>query len=118
MLLIGQVLVAGETRCQDLYRQVWTQVMMRTMMMMIMMMMTQVARLVSPLPPQDLPHTAGNHAKDCDDSLGYEYPFVLKSVTSGGCWCAICPWDRMCRGCALPCTVNTRFSLADHNTGF
>ena len=69
--------------------------------------------LVSPLPPQDLPHTAGNHAKDCDDSLGYEYPFVLKSVTSGGCWCAICPWDRMCRGCALPCTVNTRFSLAD-----
>lgn len=82
------VISAGKTTGQDLYRQVWT----------------QVARLVSPLPPQDLLHT-GNHAKDCDDSLGYEYPFELKSVTSGGCWCAVCSWDRMCRGCPLPCTA-------------
>lgn len=82
------MIAIGETTSQDLYRQVWT----------------QVARLVSPLPPQDFLHT-GNHAKDCDDSLGYEYPFVLKTVTSGGCWCAVCTWDRMCRGCALPCTA-------------
>ena len=80
-------LIPGVTTCQDVYRQVWV----------------QVARLVSPLPPQEQAHSS-NHAQDCDDSLGYEYPFVLKSVTSGGCWCATCPWDRMCRGCSLPCT--------------
>jgi hypothetical protein len=40
----------------------------------------QVARLVSPLPPpQDHPAQSSNHAADCDDSLGYEYPFVLKA---------------------------------------
>jgi len=82
------------TTCQDLYRVVWE----------------QVARLVSPLPPQDQQHT--NHAQDCDDSLGYEYPFVLKTVMSGGSWCAICPWHRMCRGCALPCTSTTISSTA------
>ena len=81
--------MSGETTYQDLYRQVWI----------------QVARLVSPLPPQDLLHT-GNHARDCDDSLGYEYPFVLKSVTNEGCWCAVCSWDSMCRGCDLPCTAS------------
>ncbi len=37
----------------------------------------QVARLVSPLPPPD-PVQTPNHAADCDDSLAYEYPFVLK----------------------------------------
>ena len=79
---------AGGTTGQDLYSRVWT----------------QVARLVSPLPPQELAQPS-NHAQDCDDSLGYEYPFVLKTVTSGGCWCAACPWDRMCRGCSLPCTA-------------
>ena len=47
---------------------------------------SQVARLVSPLPPQD--QAQSNHATDCDDSMGYEYPFVLKAVTSGGNWCA------------------------------
>jgi ubiquitin carboxyl-terminal hydrolase 6/32 len=40
-----------------------------------------------------------------DDSLGYEYPFVLKVVQRGGCWCAWCPWHRFCRGCALPCST-------------
>ena len=80
-------IVPEVTTCQDLYRHVWT----------------QVARLVSPLPPQDLVNNS-NHAQDCDDSLGYEYPFVLKSVTSAGSWCSTCSWDRMCRGCSLPCT--------------
>ena len=89
------VIGAGKTTCQDLYRQVWT----------------QVARLVSPLPPQDLPHI-GNHAKDCDDSLGYEYPFELKLVNSGGCWCSVCTWDRMCRGCSLPCTASPFYSTS------
>jgi len=87
--LFGLPLVVSytpSTTCQDLYRVVWE----------------QVARLVSPLPPQDQQNT--NHAQDCDDSLGYEYPFVLKTVTSGGSWCALCPWHRMCRGCPLPCT--------------
>lgn len=40
-----------------------------------------------------------------DDSLGYEYPFVLKVVQRGGSWCAWCPWHRFCRGCALPCSA-------------
>lgn len=40
-----------------------------------------------------------------DDSLGYEYPFVLKVVQHGGSWCAWCPWHRFCRGCILPCTT-------------
>jgi len=72
------------TTCTQLYKMVWE----------------QVARLVSPLPPQD--QAQSNHATDCDDSMGYEYPFVLKAVTSGGSWCAWCPWHRMCRGCELP----------------
>ena len=46
-----------------------------------------------------------------DDSLGYEYPFVLKVVQFGGSWCAWCPWHRFCRGCELPCT-NDEFSFA------
>ena len=46
-----------------------------------------------------------------DDSLGYEYPFVLKVVQFGGCWCAWCPWHRFCRGCELPCTTD-EFSFA------
>jgi len=95
--LFGLPLVVSytsSTTCQDLYRVVWE----------------QVARLVSPLPPQDQQHT--NHAQDCDDSLGYEYPFVLKTVSSGGVWCAVCPWHRMCRGCALPCTSTPIHSAA------
>jgi len=60
----------------------------------------QVARLVSPLPPQD--RTQSNHALDCDDSLGYEYPFVLRAVKSGGGWCSWCAWSKMCRGCPIP----------------
>jgi len=75
------------TTGQELYSWVWE----------------QVTRLVSPLPPQD--KTQHNHATDCDDSLGYEYPFVLKAVSSGGCWCSWCPWSRMCRGCSIPCTA-------------
>ncbi len=62
-----------------------------------------MARLVSPLPPPD-PVQTPNHAADCDDSLAYEYPFVLKAVRSGGAWCARCAWNRLCRGCAVPCT--------------
>ncbi|CAG0879349.1 unnamed protein product [Cyprideis torosa] len=36
-----------------------------------------VSRLVSPKPTRD---HATNHAHDCDDSLGYEYPFTLKAI--------------------------------------
>eukprot|EP00096_Caligus_rogercresseyi_P015420 TRINITY_DN7856_c0_g1_i1.p1 TRINITY_DN7856_c0_g1~~TRINITY_DN7856_c0_g1_i1.p1 ORF type:complete len:372 (+),score=118.97 TRINITY_DN7856_c0_g1_i1:61-1176(+) len=39
-----------------------------------------------------------------DDSLKYEYPFVLKVVQKGGSWCHWCPWHRFCRGCAIPCS--------------
>jgi hypothetical protein len=28
----------------------------------------------------------------------------LKAVRSGGAWCARCAWNRLCRGCAVPCT--------------
>ena len=49
-----------------------------------------------------------------DDSLGYEYPFLLKVVQKGGSWCAWCPWHRFCRGCTLPCTSD-EFSFAASN---
>ena len=63
------------TSQQDLYASVWT----------------QIARLVSPLPPSEASSPA-NHAQDCDDSLGYEYPFVLKRVKKDGYTCSACPW--------------------------
>jgi len=77
------------TTGQELYSLVWE----------------QVARLVSPLPPHD--KAQSNHATDCDDSLGYEYPFILKAVKGGGSWCSWCPWSKMCRGCSIPCTAHT-----------
>eukprot|EP00088_Acartia_fossae_P020500 TRINITY_DN22079_c0_g2_i3.p1 TRINITY_DN22079_c0_g2~~TRINITY_DN22079_c0_g2_i3.p1 ORF type:complete len:592 (+),score=155.44 TRINITY_DN22079_c0_g2_i3:376-2151(+) len=75
----------ANTTGQELYSSVWE----------------QVSRLVSPLPPGDRTG-ASNHATDCDDSLGYEYPFVLRAVKSGGAWCSWCPWSKMCRGCTIP----------------
>ena len=86
---------SDSTTYQDLYKSVWV----------------QVSRLVSPLPPKD---KTQNHATDCDDSLGYEYPFLLKVVQKGGSWCAWCPWHRFCRGCTLPCTSD-EFSFAASN---
>lgn len=59
----------------------------------------QVARLLSARPPSQ---DQSNHATDCDDSLGYEFPFTLRLVAGGGGWCALCAWPRLCRGCALP----------------
>ncbi|XP_014674736.1 PREDICTED: ubiquitin carboxyl-terminal hydrolase 32-like [Priapulus caudatus] len=73
------------TTQQELYQCVWT----------------QVGRLVSPLPPNE--HGVLNHALDCDDSLGYEYPFILKAVQRDGFTCAWCPWFRFCRGCKIEC---------------
>ncbi|KAL8573322.1 hypothetical protein ACOMHN_032784 [Nucella lapillus] len=75
------------TTCQDLYHFVWV----------------QVSRLVSPLPPNEQRMT--NHAQDCDDSLGYEYPFTLKLVLKDGTTCAKCPWYRFCRGCRVDCNA-------------
>ncbi|XP_043910495.1 ubiquitin carboxyl-terminal hydrolase 32 isoform X2 [Protopterus annectens] len=72
------------TRKKDLYDAVWI----------------QVSRLVSPLPPQE----ASNHAQDCDDSMGYQYPFTLRVVQKDGNSCAWCPWFRFCRGCKIECT--------------
>lgn len=60
----------------------------------------QVNRLLSPLPP--MPDQA-NHAADCDDSLGYDFPFTLRAVCDGGRVCALCPWSSFCRGCEIPC---------------
>ncbi|XP_064206153.1 ubiquitin carboxyl-terminal hydrolase 32-like [Anguilla rostrata] len=71
------------TRARDLYDAVWI----------------QVSRLASPLPPQE----ASNHAQDCDDSLGYQYPFTLRVVQKDGNSCAWCPWYRFCRGCTVHC---------------
>ncbi|XP_052268914.1 ubiquitin carboxyl-terminal hydrolase 32-like isoform X1 [Dreissena polymorpha] len=65
----------------------------------------QVARIVSPLPPSEA--RLSNHALDCDDSLGYEYPFTLKVVQKDGFTCAWCPWYRFCRGCSLECNSET-----------
>nr|XP_056721237.1 ubiquitin carboxyl-terminal hydrolase 32 [Euleptes europaea] len=72
------------TRKKDLYDAVWI----------------QVSRLASPLPPQE----ASNHAQDCDDSMGYQYPFTLRVVQKDGNSCAWCPWYRFCRGCKIDCT--------------
>ncbi|XP_039612679.1 ubiquitin carboxyl-terminal hydrolase 32 isoform X1 [Polypterus senegalus] len=72
------------TRKRDLYDAVWI----------------QVSRLASPLPPQE----ASNHAQDCDDSMGYQYPFTLRVVQKDGNSCAWCPWYRFCRGCKIDCT--------------
>ncbi|PIO38445.1 hypothetical protein AB205_0020770, partial [Aquarana catesbeiana] len=63
-----------QTRKKDLYDAVWI----------------QVSRLASPLPPQE----ASNHAQDCDDSMGYQYPFTLRVVQKDGNSCAQCPWYR------------------------
>lgn len=38
-----------------------------------------------------------------DDSLGYEFPFILRAVSEGGRICALCPWSKFCRGCEIPC---------------
>ena len=76
----------------DLYKSVWV----------------QVSRLVSPLPPNQ----TTNHAADCDDSLGYEYPFTLKLVRPDGAYCQLCPWHRFCRGCELPCDPKISFDFA------
>uniref|UniRef100_A0A3B4BB10 Ubiquitin carboxyl-terminal hydrolase 32 n=1 Tax=Periophthalmus magnuspinnatus TaxID=409849 RepID=A0A3B4BB10_9GOBI len=72
------------TSKKDLYDAVWV----------------QVSRLASPLPPQE----SSNHAQDCDDSMGYQYPFTLRVVGKGGNSCAWCPWYRFCRGCTIDCT--------------
>ncbi|KAL2096161.1 hypothetical protein ACEWY4_008309 [Coilia grayii] len=71
------------TSKKDLYDAVWI----------------QVSRLASPLPPQE----ASNHAQDCDDSMGYQYPFTLRVVQKDGNSCAWCPWYRFCRGCMVDC---------------
>ncbi|XP_068623837.1 ubiquitin carboxyl-terminal hydrolase 32 [Battus philenor] len=59
----------------------------------------QLARLLTPRPP---PSGLPNHAADCDDSLGYEFPFTLRAVCASGAWCALCAWPALCRGCAVP----------------
>lgn len=46
-----------------------------------------------------------------DDSLGYEFPFVLKAVNREGTLCAWCPWYRFCRGCSILC-CDTEFNFA------
>jgi len=38
-----------------------------------------------------------------DDSMRYEYPFVLKAVERTGSECCWCSWDELCRGCPIPC---------------
>ncbi|CAH0549675.1 unnamed protein product [Brassicogethes aeneus] len=85
-LLLG---CSSSSTCQSLYQEVWE----------------QVTRLLSPLPQSD----QTNHAQDCDDSLGYEFPFTLKAVLQGGQICALCHWTQFCRGCALPCSDESLF---------
>ncbi|XP_065362386.1 ubiquitin carboxyl-terminal hydrolase 32 isoform X2 [Calliphora vicina] len=60
----------------------------------------QVSRLLSPLPAST---DQANHAADCDDSLGYDFPFSLRAVKNDGLTCALCPWSNFCRGCEIPC---------------
>ncbi|CAK8672621.1 unnamed protein product [Clavelina lepadiformis] len=61
-----------------------------------------VSRLVSPLPPSE--GTTVNHAQDCDQSLGSQFPFTLRSVRQCGLLCGnSCPWFRFCKGCLIQC---------------
>lgn len=42
-----------------------------------------------------------------DDSLGYEYPFVLRIVSREAEWkCGLCCWWNFCRGCTIMCSEN------------
>lgn len=44
-----------------------------------------------------------------DDSLGYEYPFILRIVAKDAEWaCGRCPWHSFCRGCPLMCSEDAR----------
>ncbi|XP_031330548.1 ubiquitin carboxyl-terminal hydrolase 32-like isoform X2 [Photinus pyralis] len=93
-ILFGIPLLLGcgsLSTCQSLYEAVWG----------------QVTRLLSPLPQSD----QTNHATDCDDSLGYEFPFTLKAVMQGGQLCALCHWSQFCRGCTLPCSEDLLFKV-------
>ncbi|KAI4454536.1 ubiquitin carboxyl-terminal hydrolase [Holotrichia oblita] len=67
----------------------------------------QVTRLLSPQPQSD----QTNHAQDCDDSLGYEFPFSLKAVMQNGERCALCHWTQFCRGCKIPCNDEILFDV-------
>ncbi|KAF5294350.1 hypothetical protein FQR65_LT10803 [Abscondita terminalis] len=93
-MLFGVPLLLGcgpNSTCQSLYETVWG----------------QVTHLLSPLPQSD----QTNHATDCDDSLGYEFPFTLKAVMQGGQICALCHWSQFCRGCTLPCSDDLLFNV-------
>ncbi|XP_025837544.1 ubiquitin carboxyl-terminal hydrolase 32 isoform X2 [Agrilus planipennis] len=92
--LFGMPLLLGcnaNSTCKDLYEMVWK----------------QVTRLLSPLPQSD----QTNHATDCDDSLGYEFPFTLKAVLQGGQICALCPWTQFCRGCVISYCDENLFNI-------
>ncbi|XP_022907068.1 ubiquitin carboxyl-terminal hydrolase 32 isoform X2 [Onthophagus taurus] len=92
--LFGVPLLLGcnsNSTCQNLYEIVWN----------------QVTRLLSPLPQSD----QTNHATDCDDSLGYEFPFTLKAILQGGQICALCHWTQFCRGCKIPCSEESLFDF-------
>ncbi|KRT78925.1 Peptidase, partial [Oryctes borbonicus] len=67
----------------------------------------QVTRLLSPQPQSD----QTNHAQDCDDSLGYEFPFSLRAVMQNGERCARCHWTQFCPGCKIPCTEENLFDF-------
>ncbi|XP_072934687.1 ubiquitin carboxyl-terminal hydrolase 32 [Epargyreus clarus] len=103
---------------RELYARVWA----------------QLARLLARPPPRAAARP--NHATDCDDSLGYEFPFTLRAVSAtggaagAGAWCALCAWPALCRGCALPSddaplilpshgesTVNRKQSMAEGALG-
>ncbi|KZS03438.1 Uncharacterized protein APZ42_033875 [Daphnia magna] len=90
-----------QTTSQDLYRCVWT----------------LVSRLVSPSPPTDS-GTLPNHAHDCDDSLGYEFPFTLKVVQANGIHCGICPWTKFCKGCPLAPTPDPLPNGSETNSSY
>ncbi|XP_058975366.1 ubiquitin carboxyl-terminal hydrolase 32 isoform X3 [Musca domestica] len=75
----------------------------------------QVSRLLTPLPAST---DQANHAADCDDSLGYDFPFSLRAVKSDGLTCALCPWSNFCRGCEIPCNNEYVFQSSLFNNSF
>lgn len=34
---------------------------------------------------------------------GYDFPFTLSVTKENGQTCALCSWEKFCRGCNIPC---------------
>lgn len=55
--------------------------------------------------------------RNSDDSLGYEYPFVLRIISREAEWkCGLCCWWNFCRGCTLLCSESQTLESLNSST--